>query len=621
MQRRGAPEPKPLRSSEYPWGLPGLEGRDRIKVETANSVYKFIAEFMTACCLHDVYFYLENPRNSYFWHIPPIVELTSRKDVIIRTCQACMLGSKRDKWTSFATNIQQSSALDVVCDGSHEHAPWGYNLQTKDFNTKLESEYPAEMCDLLSSILFQLASSLGVAVAAISTASKQITDPTKPVRAKLAIMAGRQPRSQLIQPIISEYEQIMTVPISAEQYHEFQRLVGSKLPKDFVSHDVTVPKDSKVLELRRSGGGVIGTQHKESAADASNVESFKMVVGVYHSPDSFINKALKLDHPFDHPANVKDVLSHAMFKLLTEGPEKVCNDREAALEKYNRISRSLSKKEAELHASLPECMQKVLHGKSLLLLQRMAKDAGYDDPFLAQDAVLGASITGISRDCAEFPNRPSDPTMTAEDVMKATRWSRKVIINSVKSSGDINLDKELHDITREERERGWLQGPFTEQELKDKLGPLYVVNRRFGLKQSDKIRPIDDYSESFPNSAYGCPFKLDLGGIDELTTIARQIVCAVEDDRKVSITLASGRVLTGTLHSSLSVHQARQVVGRTLDLDSAYKQLATAMKSRWACVQATYNPESQKAELDISVALPFGAKASVFPGIHRFSNI
>ena len=41
-------------------------------------------------------------------------------------------------------------------------------------------------------------------------------------------------------------------------------------------------------------------------------------------------------------------------------------------------------------------------------------------------------------------------------------------------------------------ERGWLHGPYTEQEL----GDDYTVTRRFGVRQGSKVRPIDNYTES-----------------------------------------------------------------------------------------------------------------------------
>ena len=136
-------------------------------------------------------------------------------------------------------------------------------------------------------------------------------------------------------------------------------------------------------------------------------------------------------------------------------------------------------------------------------------------------------------------------------------------------------------------------------ELAKLLGPLFVINRRFALRQADKVRPIDDYSESFPNAAFGSPFKLDLGGVDEIASLLKQMLQAVGNDRVVLVVLSSGEKLRSVLHHEFTVEQARTIVGRTLDLDAAYRQLIISRRSAWCSVQATYNPETQAAEFDL----------------------
>ena len=74
--------------------------------------------------------------------------------------------------------------------------------------------------------------------------------------------------------------------------------------------------------------------------------------------------------------------------------------------------------------------------------------------------------------------------------------------------GDVR--KEIWEGALEEVRKGWLQGPFTIDELKNKLGPLFVISKRFGLRQADKARPIDDLSQSLVNSASLAPLSLTL---------------------------------------------------------------------------------------------------------------
>ena len=41
LQRQGVPSPAPLRSAEYPLGIPGICGLNKLKVEKANELYRF----------------------------------------------------------------------------------------------------------------------------------------------------------------------------------------------------------------------------------------------------------------------------------------------------------------------------------------------------------------------------------------------------------------------------------------------------------------------------------------------------------------------------------------------------------------------------------------------------
>ena len=94
---------------------------------------------------------------------------------------------------------------------------------------------------------------------------------------------------------------------------------------------------------------------------------------------------------------------------------------------------------------------------------------------------------------------------------------------------------------------------------------------------------------------------------------------AVSDDRTAALVLSDGTELTGVLHPSLSLAQARELAGRTLDLESAYKQLLVSKASLWASVLKIRNGDTRKDELYISDVLPFGASSAVF-GFNRYAR-
>ncbi len=113
------------------------------------------------------------------------------------------------------------------------------------------------------------------------------------------------------------------------------------------------------------------------------------------------------------------------------------------------------------------------------------------------------------------------------------------------------------------------------------------------------------------NSSFAASYKLDLDGVDGVSVLAKAMLDAVDDGGVVEMTLSSGETLKGKLHGSLTVEQARDLCGCTLDLEAAYKQMLVRESSMWASVLMIPNP-SGGSQFFASKVLPFGASASVY---------
>ena len=155
---------------------------------------------------------------------------------------------------------------------------------------------------------------------------------------------------------------------------------------------------------------------------------------------------------------------------------------------------------------------------------------------------------------------------------KAAKWTRKAIIGKSRRPStpeDWKLARAVWENTRDEAEKGWIDGPYTEEEIIKLLGPLFAVCHRFGILQGDKVRTIDDLTENLVNACFGADEKIGLGGIDEYVVLAKAILAMVHDDRRLYTVLSDGTVLAGFLHESYTIQEARELVGRTLDLEAA----------------------------------------------------
>lgn len=139
----------------------------------------------------------------------------------------------------------------------------------------------------------------------------------------------------------------------------------------------------------------------------------------------------------------------------------------------------------------------------------------------------------------------------------------------------------------DECERGWLHGPLCEDEVPSDA----PISRRFGLKQKHKVRLIDDFSESSVNQAVTVTETPVLHTID--------IACAL---------------LSKFFTTAEQFKSQTELVVRTFDLSSAYRQIALNDEGRSVAFIRVYNPESGQWALFQILVLPFGAiRRAFFP--------
>ena len=115
-------QPAPLRTKEFPDGLPGLAGLDSI-----------IVQF---CVLYGIVVSIENPLNSLFWLTKPMVELFALCEGFRVVFDNCMMGGQRDKATLWWCNRNIFSPLALRCSRDHQHKNWTpvFDKANKRFN-------------------------------------------------------------------------------------------------------------------------------------------------------------------------------------------------------------------------------------------------------------------------------------------------------------------------------------------------------------------------------------------------------------------------------------------------------------------------------------------------------
>ena len=572
----GRPGPRPLRDEDNPLGFSNLTRDELDRVHSANSIYLQLAAFVQWLHQLGLGFSIENPTNSLLWWMPAYRELLSFSWFV--NFDACMHGSERLKHTSFLTNVHELNTLAVQCDGKHAHKPWG--LADGQFATAQEAAYPKQLCESVSNCMQLRARNLGYA----------IDNVTLPQDAATRRAAQIQPRRRAGPPLMTEYHYTQTVTTADSPELDTK----SCLCKPFHA----VPQGSKLIRKTVKGGGV---------------PDFCFTFGVYRTQHEFLRDARLLQHPFDMASALPDAMIKALAFILSAGKLNVLRRRIATLQKWNQWEKELRNDERKLHETLEPGVERVLAGKNLLLLERIASDLQWPDVHLHNDIRSGFKLTGNPQPSGVFDLDFKPAALEEHELGTKMQYFKHALWEKVAEQAEQDFTVPLWDITCEECQvKNWLVGPFTWDELETRYNKNWLPCRRFAVWQSNKWRPIDDLSENGVNAAYTVCEKISLRALDETIWCAMTLMRMSRDRGSFTFKLSDGSVLSAKVHDSwpgCGDHGKPHV--KTVDLKSAYKQWAIAPTERCKTVVTLQDPSTGAAAGFECLTLPFGAISSV----------
>ena len=301
--------------------------------------------------------------------------------------------------------------------------------------------------------------------------------------------------------------------------------------------------------------------------------------GIPRSPEEFVKAALVAGHPCKNEFALPQALQHAIDVNAKSESSYLAKNRALFFRKWAARSKELEPAEAQLKASMPSHIASILAPKKLLLWREILVDLGYPDLSVFDEVVQGFSLTGNTPVTAIFPPTFKPAKRSCSDVASWAPELRSHVISKCKPQGE--EDEVVHTKTLDERRKGWARGPVPLEELPaDSL-----VSRRFGLKQGPKIRLIDD---------------LTMGGVNEMVNVHESPKPHGPD------------IVAGMLLAFMRAAPGTALQGRAYDLRSAYRQLPVSLRSLRHSFVAHWNSNSQRAEIDQLLALPFGASRSVY---------
>ena len=575
LAKQGYKIPGPLRSQTKPMGLDGLEGLDKVRTETANIVYAATAKLVKVCISLGILCSVENPENSLFCFFPDILEILSTENGHSVSFHNCMHGGIRNKLTKWWATDTTFEELRILCDGERTHAKWnpkpvGKNLS---FPTAAEAAYPLLLCKRIMAILLKYAIQRG--------AQNPVTLPTQlPQSATTSHrwILDMLPRGKKLKPLFSEFQTYVNFlnsvncdPEESAIFHsqaKGARIVQRQIQWGTVRVDEL---DGKNVFYWNSAGKDYQLDRESPLLDRlGTTEVFPAelcTIGVPRDPWDFLERAIEVGHPRSLAIHLNEEVTNMLQCNFSGELHLLVKARAAFLMRWTTRCKELEEDERKLHESLEPHLQKVLRGKRLLVFQEMLNDLGYPDSTLVQDICKGFQLTGWLPKSGVFPPAFKRPTHNLETARKLAKGINHGICKQVASPGDELLDREVWQQTEEEVEKGWAWFD------KDCNVMEKLLAKRFGLKQGEKTRLIDDCTIGGFNGTCGSSERLRVHAVDEMAAYIAWCLTNLPD------------------------RSMEEVVGKTYDLKNAYKQYGVRASDRDLLRLAVWNPDEKTVKL------------------------
>ena len=576
----GSAGPQPLRSELEPLGLKCLSYKDQMRVDGANALYAVLGKFIEELHKRGIPWSVENPTNSLMWNLHYFLFAIVHGEWV--DCHACAFGSTRKKLTTFlvsdATTFQP---LQRFCPGDHEHEPWGYDHDTSTFNTAKEAEYPDGMCDTYASIVQHIMDSHGV-------------KPEDFMKKSTATAPQVQRRGRRVPQLIPEFLWTKSILVRC------------------------IPKLDHKQCLRQDHGEIpAGCKLLRTEANKGNEGDLTLCVfGFYRSMQQFVDVSKQLWHPYDELKNLPDPLVKTLFWYLSSAPSDITKQRIACMTRWRHLGANLRDLEEQLHGQMPPSVACVLKGKNILLMRHVAEEMRWPDMALFDEMTQGFELTGNFNACGVFKPHINMPSLSVDQLRQNTKYLRPAILGRIRLTESDELQDELQQVTEMEKEKGWLDGPYSAEEVTNMFGQNWLPVRRFAVRQKNKTRPIDDFRENTLNQTFGSVEKPELRTMDHVLWSMVTLAQYLTFHEHMAFKLSDGTSLEGEVHPEWK--RLKPVFKTTcVDLQSAYKQLAVHPGEQHRTVVTLWDRRRKEPVCYVSRVLPFGASASV----HHFLRV
>lgn len=573
--------PRPLRSDQFPNGLPQLSDTDNLRVSLANKLYFLTAQVVEWAVETGVIVCVENPQFSHFWATTFWQQVAHLMQYTV--FHSCQYGSARQKKTMLAFNVPEFHAINATCKGqssSHKHARWGYDRHKKRFATAEETAYPMGLAKMIGMVIVRSLMRFGI------SANAETLDAVQPISLqalqKMRATVGMQSKASRIPALIRTYKSKVRLrgdPTALPEARLFQRL---RAPLQLTSNPVqTLDKGSKLLAI--IPGAVLDPRGEDDPPPAvlslgdNSEDSATQLWGIPWAPEEFFEEAVKAGHPKAMGSFLPKRLEVMIDQQSFMSAEQRNRMRLEKLAFFLKRAHQLRSQEADFKQTLHPDVRKILKSKRILLWQEMLQSINYEDMGVVTEFYTGTQLVGEAERTSLWPFKFTPASMTPHDLSQVSESQRPLITYEAFSFMDQDVISSVWEQTLAERDAGEIQGPFDITEIQ----PSYPLSKRFGVRQSNKIRCVDDFSQSSVNACAQTSESPKPHTVD--------VLC--------SMCLAVMTKLT----------RSEPWLVRSFDLKRAYRQCAVDPDQHCYSYIAVADPSSRSVKCFKMLALPFGS--------------
>ena len=145
-----------------------------------------------------------------------------------------------------------------------------------------------------------------------------------------------------------------------------------------------------------------------------------------------------------------------MVALNLKKGKNMALTRTEEIKRWISLSKDLSELEADFKKNMSARCRTILKDKKLILFQNLLAEAGHEDVDLVTQLARGFDLTGMLPESNVFNRKVRPAVISCGELRRAADLGRAGILQSVKSPGDPDLDRDLYSATLKEVSKGFL---------------------------------------------------------------------------------------------------------------------------------------------------------------------